>query len=72
MANKRADKADIALRVDVIRLMKAAGDEQGRIQLGPAFWGLEEGRGHDQDPQPGWLLGDEQDADEPEGVPAPT
>ena len=28
-------------------LLAAAGDQQGRIQLGPAFWGLEEGRGHD-------------------------
>ena len=27
-------------------LFAAAGDQQGRIQLGPAFWGLEEGRGH--------------------------
>ena len=27
-------------------LLAAAGDQQGRIQLGPAFWGLEEGRGH--------------------------
>ena len=27
-------------------LPAAAGDQQGRIKLGPAFWGLEEGRGH--------------------------
>ena len=27
-------------------LLAAAGDQQGRIQLGPAFWGLEEGRDH--------------------------
>ncbi len=26
-------------------LLTAAGDQQGRIQLGQAFWGLEEGRG---------------------------
>ena len=25
--------------------------------------------GQDQDPQPGWLLGDDQDAEEPEAVP---
>jgi hypothetical protein len=28
-------------------LLAAAGDQLGRIQLGPAFWGLEEGRDHD-------------------------
>ena len=27
-------------------LLAAADDQQGRIQLGPAFWGLQEGRGH--------------------------
>ena len=27
-------------------LLAAAGDQQGRIQLGRIFWGLEEGRGH--------------------------
>ena len=27
-------------------LFAAAGGKQGRIQLGPAFWGLEEGRDH--------------------------
>ena len=27
-------------------LLAAAGGKQGRIQLGPAFWGLEEGRDH--------------------------
>ena len=27
-------------------LLAATGDQQGRIQLGPAFWGLEEGRDH--------------------------
>ena len=26
--------------------LTAAGDQQGRIQLGDAFWGLEEGRDH--------------------------
>ena len=35
-------------------LLAAAGDQQGRIQLGPAFWGLQEGRGHGR---PGkWVL----------------
>jgi hypothetical protein len=27
-------------------LLAAAGDQQGRIKLGPAFWGLQEGRDH--------------------------
>ena len=27
-------------------LLAAAGDQQGRVQLGPAFWCLQEGRGH--------------------------
>jgi len=34
MAKRTAGEAD---------LLAAAGDQQGRIQLGPAFWGLEEG-----------------------------
>ena len=31
--------------------------------------GAQAGLGHDQDPQPGWLLGDDQEAEEPEAVP---
>ncbi|PHX86568.1 MAG: hypothetical protein CK536_08105 [Synechococcus sp. Baikal-G1] len=31
--------------------------------------GAQTGLGQDQDPQPGWLLGDDQDAEEPEAVP---
>jgi len=27
-------------------LLAAAGDQQGRIKLGPAFWGMEERWGH--------------------------
>jgi len=34
MAKRTAGEAD---------LLAVAGDQQGRIQLGPAFWGLEEG-----------------------------
>jgi len=29
-------------------LLAAAGDQQGRIKLGPTFWGMEERRGHGQ------------------------
>jgi hypothetical protein len=41
MAERAAGEAD---------LLAAAGDQQGRIKQGPAFWGLEEGRGH------GWTM----------------
>ena len=34
-----------------------------------ALDGAQAGLGQDQDPQPGWLLGDDQDAEEPEAVP---
>ena len=35
-------------------LLAAAGGKQVRIQLGPIFWGLQEGRGHGR---PGkWVL----------------
>ena len=37
MADGAAGEAD---------MLPAAGDQEGRIQLGPAFWDLEEGRGH--------------------------
>ena len=37
MAKRAAGEAD---------LFGAASDQQGRIQLGPAFWGLQEGRDH--------------------------
>ena len=39
MAKRAACEAD---------LLAAAGDQEGRIQLGQAFWGLEEGRDHGQ------------------------
>ena len=34
-----------------------------------AIDGVQAGLGHGPDPQPGWLLGDDQDAEEPEAVP---
>ena len=34
-----------------------------------ALDGAQAGLGQDQDPQSGWLLGDDQDAEEPEAVP---
>ena len=34
-----------------------------------ALDGAQAGLGQDQDPQPGWLLGDDQDVEEPEAMP---
>ena len=66
-------KLDSSLsKADVLAAAKALGRAQeGEAAAGSVIVldGAQAGLGQDQDPQPGWLLGDDQDAEEPEAVP---
>ena len=66
-------KLDSSLsKAEVLAAAKALGrDPEVEAAAGRviALDGAQAGLGHDQDPQPGWLLGDDQEAEEPEAVP---
>ena len=60
-------------KAEVLAAAKALGRDP-EAEAGPgsviALDGAQAGLGSETDPQPGWLLGDDQDAEEPEAVPA--
>ena len=66
-------KLDSSLsKAEVLAAAKALGrvpDSDEAAGNGTVFDGAQAGLGQDQDPQPGWLLGDDQEAEEPEAVP---
>ena len=59
-------------KAEVLAAAKALGRDP-EAEAGPgsviALDGAQAGLGREPDPQPGWLLGDDQDAEEPEAVP---
>ena len=66
-------KLDSSLsKAEVLAAAKALGRDP-EAEAGPgsviALDGAQAGLGRETDPQPGWLLGDDQDAEEPEAVP---
>jgi hypothetical protein len=66
-------KLDSSLsKAEVLAAAKTLGRDP-EPETGPgsviALDGAQAGLGQDQDPQPGWVLGDDQDAEEPEVVP---
>jgi len=66
-------KLDSSLsKAEVLAAAKALGrGPEAEVAAGSviALDGAHAGLGQDQDPQPGWLLGNDQDAEEPEAVP---
>jgi hypothetical protein len=66
-------KLDSSLsKAEVLAAAKALGrgsEAEAAAGSVTALDGAQAGLGQDQDPQPGWLLGDDQDGEEPEAVP---
>ena len=66
-------KLDSSLtKAEVLAAAKALGrdpEAEAAAGNGTVLDGAQAGLGQDQDPQSGWLLGDDQDAEEPEAVP---